>query len=214
MITVKLDYTLESSLERKKYVEKIVEENPDLTNDDLEVLADYLIFCMEKEERKQKKILTENRMVTINKRETSYQALADKFENGEDGIYAIKNDNKHTLFQPKQKITQHDIDTIPGMKEIQGAIEDWKRISATATGRSRYLAKKALIDFRKQQYQIKSEYLVRAHSIHYSMPLSVALENSQWVDPDGEVHWTGISLCDPRCCSGILCNYSNLKQNA
>lgn len=214
MITVKLDYTLESSLERKEYVEKVVEENPDLTNDDLEVLADYLIFCMEKEERKAKKILTENRMVTINKRETSYQALADKFENGEDGIYAIKNDNKHVLFQPKQKITQHDIDTLPGMKEVQEAIEDWKRIAASATGRSKYLAKKALIEFRKQQYQIKSEYLIHAHSIHYSLPSSIKLDGDEWVDPEGAIRWRGVSLCDPKCCSGILCNYSNLKQNA
>lgn len=26
------------------------------------------------------------------------------------------------------------------------------------------------------------------------------------------VRWEGVSLCDPRCCSAILCNYSRLKQ--
>jgi hypothetical protein len=31
---------------------------------------------MEKQERKEKKILTENRLVTINKREQSYEGLA------------------------------------------------------------------------------------------------------------------------------------------
>ena len=39
-----------------------------LTNQYLEILSDYIIiFAMDKEERKQKKILTENRMITVNK---------------------------------------------------------------------------------------------------------------------------------------------------
>lgn len=42
---------------------------------------------MTKEERKNKDINTDNRMITINKRETSFEGLIDKFENGEDGIY-------------------------------------------------------------------------------------------------------------------------------
>jgi hypothetical protein len=37
---------------------------------------------MTKEERKEKKINTENRMVTVNKRETSFEGLISKFENG------------------------------------------------------------------------------------------------------------------------------------
>ena len=35
-------------------------------------MADYLVFAMTKEEKKNKTINTENRMVTINKRETSF----------------------------------------------------------------------------------------------------------------------------------------------
>lgn len=68
-------------------------------------MADYLVFCMDKEERKSKKILTENRLVTINKRETSFEGLAEKFENGEDGVYNMVHQNKHQLLQPKSKIT-------------------------------------------------------------------------------------------------------------
>ena len=52
----------------------------------LEVLADYLILCMEKQEKKEKGILTDNRLVTINKRETSFEGLVSQFENGEDGV--------------------------------------------------------------------------------------------------------------------------------
>lgn len=69
---LKLDYTIDSPEERKALVEKILEENPDYN---LEALADYLILCMEKKEKKEKKFLTDNRMLTVNKRETSFEGL-------------------------------------------------------------------------------------------------------------------------------------------
>ena len=48
----KLDYTLESPEERKQLVELIINETPpeQLTNRYLEILADYMIFAMTKEE--------------------------------------------------------------------------------------------------------------------------------------------------------------------
>jgi hypothetical protein len=82
----------------------------------LEILADYLILCMEKQERKEKKILTENRMTTVNKREISYQGLAAQLENGEDGIYNLVNENKNQIFQPKVSITKKDLEDIPALK--------------------------------------------------------------------------------------------------
>lgn len=73
---IKLDYTIESPEERKALVEKILEETPDPSPAYLEILADYLVLCMEKQEKKEKKILTGNRMATVNKRETSFEGLA------------------------------------------------------------------------------------------------------------------------------------------
>lgn len=101
----KLDYTIESPEERKKLVEQIIAETPDITPQYLEVLADYLVLCMEKQERKERKILTDNRMSTVNKRECSFEGLVSQFENGEDGIYNLINESKHTIFQPKISIT-------------------------------------------------------------------------------------------------------------
>jgi hypothetical protein len=43
-----------------------------LTNRYLEAMATYIVFAMTKEEKKKKKINTDNRMVTLNKRETSF----------------------------------------------------------------------------------------------------------------------------------------------
>ena len=85
----KLDYTLKSAEERAKFVEELI---PILTKDQLnskkyiEILSNYIISAMTPEEKREKKILTDNRMITVNKRETSYQALVSKFENGEDGL--------------------------------------------------------------------------------------------------------------------------------
>jgi hypothetical protein len=53
---------------------------------------------MEKQEKKERKILTENRMMTVNKRETSFEGLVSQLENGEDGIYNLISDNKYQIF--------------------------------------------------------------------------------------------------------------------
>lgn len=93
-----LDYSIESPQERKALVEKILAENPEPSEKLLESLSDYLVYCMEKQEKKERKMLTENRLATINKRETSFEGLVSQFENGEDGIYNLINEDKQTIF--------------------------------------------------------------------------------------------------------------------
>ena len=83
---IKLDYTLKTPEERNALVQQYLAENPNPPDRYLEILADYLILCMEKQEKKDKKILTDNRMATVNKRETSLEGLVSQFENGEDGF--------------------------------------------------------------------------------------------------------------------------------
>jgi hypothetical protein len=67
---------------------------------------------MEKQEKKQRKILTDNRMATVDKREVSFEGLVSQFENGEDGIYNLITENKDIIFQPKITITKKDIQEI------------------------------------------------------------------------------------------------------
>jgi hypothetical protein len=50
---------------------------------------------MEKQEKKEHKLLTENRMATVNKRETSFEGLVSQLENGEDGIYGMISNDKN-----------------------------------------------------------------------------------------------------------------------
>jgi len=114
---IKLDYTLQTPEERNEFVKKVIAESPEeLNNSYLEVLADYLILCMEKQERKEKNILTENRLTTVNKRETSFEGLVSQLENGEDGIYNLISENKNALLQPKISITKKDLEEIPPLR--------------------------------------------------------------------------------------------------
>ena len=95
---IKLDYSLQTPEERNALVEQILEENPDVSDAYLEVLADYLVLCMEKQEKKERKLLTDNRMATVTKRETSFEGLVSQLENGEDGIYNLVTNDKNVIF--------------------------------------------------------------------------------------------------------------------
>ena len=85
-----LDTNLQTSEERLKFIENLLEENPSPTENELEWMASYLTYPLDKEERlKERQILTRNRLKTINTHETSYQGLASKYEAGEDAVEAI-----------------------------------------------------------------------------------------------------------------------------
>ena len=146
---IKLDYTLESPEERLALVEKILEEDPNPSQAYLEILGNYLVLCLEKKEKKEHKILTENRVAYINKRETSFEGLVSQFENGEDGIYNLITENKNTIFQPKITITKKDLEEIPFLKQIREAIEFWESKLKTATGRNAFIIKQTIISLRK-----------------------------------------------------------------
>jgi hypothetical protein len=126
----------------------------------LEILADYLILAIEKQKRKEERnLITENRMATIRKRETSLEGLISQFENGEDGFYnLVTESDKNVLFKPKISITKQDLEEIPDLTLVRDAIKYWEDKFKTAEGRDKYIIKKAIIDLRKDQYVIKEAY--------------------------------------------------------
>lgn len=222
---MKLDYTLTSPEERKALVEQILEEQGNsVTNSYLEILADYLIICMEKQEKKEKKILTDNRMATINKRECSYEGLVSELENGEDGIYnLITDDNKNQLFKPKISITQHDLDTIPCLRQLREAIGTWEKALKRTSGKDAYIIKKALIEMRKEQYLIKQAYQkpIIFKKIQHRSSFGIKLDDlsEMWQVGESpssvdEIVPKGCSMMDPNIVSAILCNYSRLKEDS
>jgi hypothetical protein len=155
---IRMDFTIESASDRVKKVEEIIANTPSerLSSIYLEKLADYIIFAMDKEEKKQKKILTDNHMITVNKRETSFEGLVGKLENGEDGIYNIMTNDKNIIFAPKMEITEEDAEKIPGLKELMAEIAKVEEECKTARGKRAYLLRKQLIEMRRDQYVLKN----------------------------------------------------------
>ena len=214
---IKLDYTIEDPEERVKLVEKIVENAPPskLTNRYLEILADYIIFAMNKKEKKEKTINTDNRMVTINRRETSFQGLVGKFENGEDGIYNMIIDDKNVLLTPKYQITQEDIEQIPALRQLREEIEKVEEQQKKARGKKKFLLKKQIIQMRQDQYVIKSAYRPVTYSLNLIRSISnLDLTDHIEINEKGDIVNKGIiSLFNPTHVSVLLCNYSKIKES-
>lgn len=213
---MKLNYSITSPQERLQIVEQYLQENPNPSPSYLEVLADYLILCMEKKEKREKRILTANRMVTINKRECSYESLASSLENGEDGIYNMMTEQTPSIiFRPKVTITKKDLERIPELRQLRSAIEHLEQLQATAYGKDVFIIKKALIELRKDQYIIKDAYLVPlgiTPSLTYSHSKITLEDRTNKFDAKGRPIPEGFSLLDWKICSKILCNYSLLKE--
>lgn len=217
---IKLDYSLEDPDERVKLVEKIIENTPQekLTNRYLEILANYIIYAKTiKEKKEEYKINTENRMVSINKRETSFEGLISKFEAGEDGIYnmIIEND-KNVLLTPKYGITQEDINTIPGLKDLVDEIAKIEEQQKKARGKRKYLLKRQIIEMRRDQYALKSAYRPITYSLNLIRSFSTLdLTDKIKIDQDGNIINEGlISLFNPVHISILLSNYSKIKEDS
>ena len=173
---------------------------------------------MEKQEKKEHKLLTPNRMATINKRETSYEGLVEQLENGEDGIYNLISENgKNTIFQPKVTITKKDIEEIPFLKQLRESIERWEKLQKTVTGREAFIVKRTLIEMRKDQYIIKNAYRqpIIFSKITRGLKTSIPLPWREWVEYDEKhnplIRWEGISFLDYKVISEILQVYPALK---
>ena len=144
--TKKLDYSLKTATERAQFVQDLL---PTLTKEQLknkkymEIMSDYIVSAMTPEEKKQKLILTDNRMITVNKRETSFQGLVDKFENGEDGLWNFMIDNdKNILLTHKKEITDYDLENIDSLKDLKESIKIIEKKEKEATGKNKYKLKK------------------------------------------------------------------------
>ena len=171
---------------------------------------------MEKQERKERKILTDNRMMTVNKRECSFEGLVSQLENGEDGIYNLITDNKNQIFQPKVTITKKDLDEIQPLRQLREAINVWEAKLKVTEGKDAFVIKKALIEMRKDQYVIKNAYRrpIVPNKLTRSTHVITLPDETSSFDEEGYPIPKGVSLLNPVVCSAILCNYSRLKEDS
>ena len=218
---IKMDFSLETSEERVKKVEEIIANTPPekLNSVYLEKLTKYILFPKKDKKKKLTKeeknvILSDNHMITVNKRETSFEGLVGKLENGEDGIYNMITNDKNIIFAPKCPITEEDIKTIPGLKELVEAIKQVEEECKIASGKRAYLLRKQLIELRKDQYQLKNLYRRPVYVMNITKSLSkINLEEKVTMDAEGDIHSTGlINLFNPKHISALLCNYSQIKE--
>lgn len=155
-------------------------------------------------------------MMTVNKREMSFEGFVSQLENGEDGIYNLINENKNQIFQPKVTITKKDLDEIPCLKQLRGAINDWEALLKRTSGKDAFIIKRALIEMRKDQYIIKNAYRrpIIPNKLTHSKTSIELPDTTHEFDKNGYPIPEGISLLNPKVCSGILCNYSRLKEDS
>ena len=213
---IKLDYTIQSPEERNELVKKIIESLPPekLTKRYLEILADYIIFAMTKEEKRSKQINTDNRMITINKRETSFEGLVSKFESGEDGIYNLITQDKNIIFTPKISITEQDLAEIPALRDLRAAIEEVQKIQKTARGKRKFFLKKQIIQMRQDQYIIKSSFKQPMYCLNATKNFSSMTFDDNITVQEGKIKDKSlISLMNPKHVSALLRNYSKLKED-
>lgn len=154
-------------------------------------------------------------MVTINKRETSFEGLVSKFENGEDGIYNLITEDKNIIFTPKISITEEDVATIPGLKELREAIKTVEQAEKKARGKKKYLLKKQLIQMRQDQYVIKNSYKQPIYCLSAIKNFNtICFNDNVTIDSNGIIQDNSlISFFNPKHISVLLCNYSKLKED-
>ena len=219
---IKMDFSLKTPEERCAKVKEIIENTPSerLTPVYLEKLADYMIFAIGKQEKELKKqqhnIVTANKLVTINRRETSFEGLVGKLENGEDGIYALIANDKNILFSPKDPITEKDVKEIPGLRELREAIAKIDAQAKKATGSLLYSLKKQIIEMRQDQYVLKESHHPRSYSTNitksaYKLDLNEKIIINNEGIPESNCL---INFFNPKHISILLCNYHKFKGEA
>lgn len=216
---IKMDYKLKTAEERVEKVKEIIANTPSerLTQKYLDKLSDYIVIPIERQERKENHIITDNHNITVTKREMSFEGLVGRLENGEDGIYNMIANDKNIIFQPKVSITPQDLEEMPELKKLHEAILKVEEQLKTARGKTAYKLRKQLIEMRKDQYVIKGSYKKPIYSMNLIKSASkIDLSEKVKEDKDnGTVSSNGlINFFNEKHISALLCNYSKLKEDS
>ena len=228
-----LDTNLQTPEERLEYVKNLIAEREAsclelydadgkykaFTDAELEWIGNYLSYPLDKKERLENHITTQNRLVTINEHETSYEGLSAKFEAGDDAIEAIAQSRtplKLNITPKKRPITQRDLDTVPGLKTVRESIAFWDQKRKTSTGRKAYIATRAWKDDSALQYVLRDSYYapIGSSTTPNYIGRETSYDSEEWIEPDGSIHYKGFSLMDKDLCAVLLRYYLKFKGNS
>ena len=129
----------------------------------------------------------------------------------------VSDNPRGTIFRPKITITKRDVEEVPMLAELREEIHRWEEALKKASGKTAFLIKKNLIEMRKEQYLLKSEWYrtVPPVSSMHSAPPAIPLEDTSYADEETHTFVPqGVTLADPKVISAILCNYSRLKEDS
>lgn len=219
-IDLYLDYSIKTPAARVAQVEKIIANTPSykLTPYYLEKMSNYILGDqkVKDEEGNKKDFITNNRMATVTDRETSFEGLVGKLENGEDGIYNMIANDKNIIFKPHIEITEEDRAEIPPLRELYNAILTIEEQAKHARGRRAYLLHQTLKQMRQDQYVIKGAFKKPIYSMNLIKSISkIDFSENIWIDPDGDIHSTGLlNFFNKDHVSALLRNYSKLKEDS
>lgn len=223
---LQLDYSLQTPEERIEQVNELIKNTPseNLNSRYLSYMSDYILFISDKNQTKREKkedhsILTKNREVTINKRQTSFEELVSNLENGEDGLYALIRNDKNQIMDNREKITQEDLDRNPRFQEMVDLVHSLTKQFNTATGARKFSLKRQIIETWQQIYILKKSIngapvyprigsQVKAIA-NVDLPENIVLDDNLMPQSD-----CIISLFNPEHISFLLCNYAQLKQES
>ena len=214
---IKMDYDLPTAEERVKKVEEIIANTPSekLTPYYLEKMAEYITEPITKEEKKEKLIITKNHMKNVRSRETSFEGLVGKLENGEDGIYNMIANDKNIIFNKKKPISDQEYEQFPLLKEYKESISKLEEKFKTARGQKAFLIKKQIIEMYQALYEMKKSFNPPIYSNNPAVKSISKFDLSDYITigEDGLPHNRGyIDFFNEEHISLLLCNYSKLKE--
>lgn len=225
-----LDKNVTDPKERVKIVEDILAKiSPEkLTATDLTALSNYIIFSMDKKERLQNYILTKNHKQVILRREVSLEKFAETIAskkpnwdkdkiNNDEVLYELAVNDKNILFSPKEPISEEDIRTIPGMKEMVDSITKLVQIieEKKAKGEKYGVLFKQLLDLRQDQYELRAIYKKPIRMLNIKKSITYLDLSEEVKEENGKVVSTGIlNLYTPSHISLLLANYSRIKEES
>lgn len=213
---MKLDNSIKSAEARIKYIEQQIAAAPKkISTGELTAISDYLVMPLEKDEKKKKEIITFNRTITFNKREVSFESMTTEFLDDEDMVYQMSvTPDKNRLLDPKyQKITEKDIQTIPGLAELRQSIQSIEKQFQNSCGQRRYLLKKQLIEMYKDQYVLKNIFRPTMPPPVESKTLSQISLDSKVYYKDNIIYVSGFSLLIPKVVELLLEGYVKIKED-
>lgn len=215
---IKMDWSITDPEGRVKKVEEIIANTPPerLTPKYLEKMGDYIVFAMDKQERKKKYIMTDNHMVTVDKREFSFEGLIDKLESGESALHNMIRNDKNILFTQKKKITPKEIKTIPYLQQLKNDIDIINDFRKDKTGRLAYTLKEWTKELAQDMYFIRECYQkpIRFKKVFNASSFNTDYEDKIWIDAEGEIHNDSrINMFDPKHISLLLQYYARIKED-